>query len=206
MKTIVFSLTVFSILFFGCKNPNQDAENEITQDNVTLEKSAENLASSELNINRQVADTIDDGMMLLGPINEEGLNQEPYSVWFEENSKAYTPDMALVEQIKPLIKTCYIKVFMGSWCEDSQREIPALFKLLKLTEFNQSQLEIIAMTHDKDTPENYEADYEIEFIPTIMFFKDGAELNRIVEYTQESLEQDVLKILKQQPYTPAYAE
>lgn len=206
MKTIVFSLTVFSILFFGCKNPNQDAENEITQDNVTLEKSAENLASSELNINRQVADTIDGGMMLLGPINEEGLNQEPYSVWFEENSKAYTPDMALVEQIKPLIKTCYIKVFMGSWCEDSQREIPALFKLLKLTEFNQSQLEIIAMTHDKDTPENYEADYEIEFIPTIMFFKDGAELNRIVEYTQESLEQDVLKILKQQPYTPAYAE
>ncbi|HBB48147.1 MAG TPA: hypothetical protein DCZ44_00775, partial [Flavobacteriaceae bacterium] len=134
MKTIVFSLTVFSILFFGCKNPNQDAENEITQDNVTLEKSAENLASSELNINRQVADTIDGGMMLLGPINEEGLNQEPYSVWFEENSKAYTPDMALVEQIKPLIKTCYIKVFMGSWCEDSQREIPALFKLLKLTE------------------------------------------------------------------------
>ena len=206
MKTIVFSLTVFSILFFGCKNPNQDAENEITQDNVTLEKSAENLASSELNINRQVADTIDGGMMLLGPINEEGLNQEPYSVWFEENSKAYTPDMALVEQIKPLIKTCYIKVFMGSWCEDSQREIPALFKLLKLTEFNQSQLEIIAMTHDKDTPENYEADYEIEFIPTIIFFKDGAELNRIVEYTQESLEQDVLKILKQQPYTPAYAE
>ena len=206
MKTIVFSLTVFSILFFGCKNPNQDAENEITQDNVTLEKSAENLASSELNINRQVADTIDGGMMLLGPINEEGLNQEPYSVWFEENSKAYTPVMALVEQIKPLIKTCYIKVFMGSWCEDSQREIPALFKLLKLTEFDRNQLEIIAMTHDKDTPENYEADYEIEFIPTIIFFKDGAELNRIVEYTQESLEQDVLKILKQQPYTPAYAE
>jgi hypothetical protein len=39
-----------------------------------------------------------------------------------------------------------------------------------------------------------------------MFFKDGAELNRIVEYTQETLEQDVLKILKQQAYTPAYAE
>ncbi len=79
-------------------------------------------------------------------------------------------------------------------------------KLLNLTEFDQSQLEIIAMTHDKDTPENYEADYEIEFIPTIMFFKDGAELNRIVEYTQETMELDLLKILKQQAYTPAYAE
>ena len=39
-----------------------------------------------------------------------------------------------------------------------------------------------------------------------MFFKDGAELNRIVEYTQETKERDILKILKQQPYTPAYAE
>jgi hypothetical protein len=39
-----------------------------------------------------------------------------------------------------------------------------------------------------------------------MVFKDGAELNRIVEYTQETLEQDLLKILKQEPYTPAYAD
>jgi thiol-disulfide isomerase/thioredoxin len=206
MKTIVFSLTVFSILFFGCKNPNQDTENEVTQDNATLEKSAENSASSELNINRQVADTIDGGMMLLGPINIEGLSQEPYSIWLEENSKAYIPDMTLVETLKPLLKPCHIKVFMGTWCEDSQREVPALLKLLKLTGFDRSQLEIIAMTHDKDTPENYEQGYEVAFIPTIIFFKDGAELNRIVEYTQETLELDMLKILKQQAYTPAYAE
>ena len=206
MKTYLFSLMVFSALILGCNNSKQGAENAELEDSATLEQAGENTTFSELNINKQVADTIDGGMMLLGRISAEGLNQEPYSIWFEENSKTYTPDMALLEEIKPLIKPCYIKVFMGSWCEDSQREVPALLKLLKLTEFDISQLEIIAMTHDKDTPENYEADYEIEFIPTIMFFKDGAELNRIVEYTQETLEQDVLKILKQQAYTPAYAE
>ncbi len=195
-----------STLILGCKNPKQGSENSETQNNAALEQLGEGNGLSDLKINRQVADTIDGGMMLLGPINAVGLNQEPYSVWFEENSKAYTPDIALIEQIKPLLKPCYIKVFMGSWCEDSQREVPALLKLLELADFDQSQLEIIAMTHDKDTPENYEADYEIEFIPTIMFFKDGAELNRIVEYTQETLEKDILKILKQQPYTPAYAE
>ncbi len=195
-----------STLILGCKNPKQGSENSENQNNTAQEQLGENNGLSDLKINRQVADTIDGGMMLLGPINAAGLNQEPYSVWFEENSKAYEPDIALIEQIKPLLKPCYIKVFMGSWCEDSQREVPALLKLLELADFDQSQLEIIAMTHDKDTPENYEADYEIEFIPTIMFFKDGAELNRIVEYTQETLEKDILKILKQQPYTPAYAE
>lgn len=206
MKTYLLTLLVFSTLIFGCNNSKQGAENKESQESATLEQSGENAGFSEWNMNKQVADTIDGGMMLLGPINAQGLNQEPYSLWFEENTKAYTPDMAVVEEIKPLLKSCYIKVFMGTWCEDSQREVPALMKLLNLTEFDQSQLEIIAMTHDKDTPENYEADYEIEFIPTIMFFKDGAELNRIVEYTQETLEQDVLKILKQQAYTPAYAE
>ena len=206
MKTYLLTLSVFCTLILGCNNSKQGAENKESQDNATLEQSGENADFSEWNMNKQVADTIDGGMMLLGPINAQGLNQEPYSSWFEENTKAYTPDMTVVEEIKPLLKSCYIKVFMGTWCEDSQREVPALMKLLNLTEFDQSQLEIIAMTHDKDTPENYEADYEIEFIPTIMFFKDGAELNRIVEYTQETMELDLLKILKQQAYTPAYAE
>ena len=206
MKNYLLTIMAMSTLILGCKNPKQGIEKTETQNNAAQEQLGENNGLSDLKINRQVADTIDGGMMLLGPINTEGLNQEPYSVWFEENSKAYEPDIALIEQIKPLLKPCYIKVFMGSWCEDSQREVPALLKLLELADFDQSQLEIIAMTHDKDTPENYEADYEIEFIPTIMFFKDGAELNRIVEYTQETLEKDILKILKQQPYTPAYAE
>jgi thiol-disulfide isomerase/thioredoxin len=206
MKTYLLTLSVFCTLILGCNNSKQGAENKESQDSATLEQSGENAGFSEWNMNKQVADTIDGGMMLLGPINAQGLNQEPYSLWFEENTKAYTPDMTVIEEIKPLLKSCYIKVFMGTWCEDSQREVPALMKLLNLTEFDQSQLEIIAMTHDKDTPENYEADYEIEFIPTIMFFKDGAELNRIVEYTQETMEIDLLKILKQQAYTPAYAE
>lgn len=205
MKTYLSTLMVLSTLFLSCNNPNKGSVESNNQKDTDLEKLSQ-YNSSELLMNKQVADTIDGGMMLLGPINAAGLNQEPFALWFEENSKAYTPDMSLIEEIKPLLKPCFVKVFMGSWCEDSQREVPALLKLLDLADFDSSQLEIIAMTHNKDTPENYEADYQIEFIPTIMFFKDGAELNRIVEYTQETLELDILKILKQEAYTPAYAE
>ncbi len=205
MKTHLSVLMVCCTLFTSCNNQSKGSADNNNQKDTGLELSSQD-NPSELKLNKQVADTIDGGMMLLGPINAEGLNQEPYALWFEENSKAYTPDMTLIEEIKPLLKPCYVKVFMGSWCEDSQREVPALLKLLDLADFDSSQLEMIAMTHDKDTPENYEADYQIEFIPTIMFFKDGSELNRIVEYTQETLELDMLKILKQQAYTPAYAE
>ena len=206
MKTFISVLTMFSLIIIGCNNPkNSHAKSELNN-HLSSEQSEQSKGNSALTINKQVADSIDGGVMLLGPINPNGLNQEPYSVWLEENATAYTPDMSVVNEIKPLLKTSYVKVFMGTWCEDSQREVPALLKLLKLTDFDQSQLEIVAMTHDKDTPDNLEAGYDIEFIPTIMVFKDGAELNRIVEYTQETLEQDLLKILKQEPYTPAYAD
>ena len=65
---------------------------------------------------------------------------------------------------------------------------------------------MVAVTHDKDTPNNLEEGYELEYVPTIIFFKDGAEINRIVEYTQESLEKDMLTILSGKPYKHAYAE
>ena len=187
-----FSLfLMMSLVLMACQNQNK-------QNNST--------DSPDESVNLMVADTIDGGQMLLGPINANGLNQEPFSTWLEENAAFYTPDPAVVESLKPLLKPCYIKVFMGTWCEDSQREVPALLKLLDMTNFDLNQLEIIAMTHDKDTPQGYEAGYDIEFIPTIMVYKDGAELNRIVEYTQETLEKDLKKIIQQEPYTPAYAD
>ena len=78
MKTYLFSLMVFSALVLGCNNSKQGAENEELEDSATLEQAGENTTFSELNINKQVADTIDGGMMLLGRISAEGLNQEPY--------------------------------------------------------------------------------------------------------------------------------
>ena len=39
-----------------------------------------------------------------------------------------------------------------------------------------------------------------------IFFKDNKELNRIVEFPIQTLEQDMLEILKGNPYKNAYAE
>ena len=98
------------------------------------------------------------------------------------------------------------EIGMGTWCEDSQREIPALQKILEAADYKEEQVEMIAMTHDKDTPQGLEEGYEIEYVPSIIFFKDGAEMNRIVEYPQETLEKDMVKILSGKPYKHYYAE
>ena len=60
------------------------------------------------------------------------------------------------------------------------------------------------MTRDKTTPQDYEAGLDITNIPTFIFFKDGVELGRIVEFAVEDLESDMIKVLSGQPYKHAY--
>ena len=38
----------------------------------------------------------------------------------------------------------------------------------------------------------------IELVPTIIFYKDGSEIGRIVETPVESMEKDLLKIIEKQ--------
>ncbi len=188
-----------SILFLtGCKQTS-DAENSEIVGIEEMEFSSEEM-------NTSIPDEEDGGEMLLGKINFNGLQQGTFKEWFDLNEAEHILDSALIDSIKPLLKNISIKVFMGTWCEDSQREIPALYKVLTATHYKMSDLEMIAVTHDKDTPQAFEKDYELQYVPTIIFFKDGAEMNRIVEYTQETLEKDMLKILSGGTYQHAYAE
>ena len=38
---------------------------------------------------------------------------------------------------------------MGTWCEDSEREVPAIFKLLDAVNFDQNKIDIYAMSEEK---------------------------------------------------------
>lgn len=196
MKNLLLILTV--LWMAGCKQTSSLK----TSDAVGVEEME--ISSEEMNT--RVPDEEDGGEMLLGKINFNGLQQEPFKEWFERNEAEHRLDSTLMDSLKPLLKNISIKVFMGTWCEDSQREIPALYKILKATEYKMSGLEMIAVTHDKDTPQAFEKDYQLLYVPTIILYRDGAEINRIVEYTQETLEKDLLKILSGQDYQHAYAE
>ena len=97
-----------------------------------------------------------------------------------------------------------IKIFFGTWCEDSRREIPILFEILKFCSYDMSKIELVGLSKEKTSPSNIEKKFEINRIPTIIFIKNKSELNRIVEYPIESMEKDILKILKNEKYYNAY--
>ena len=70
--------------------------------------------------------------------------------------------------------------------------------------FRKRNIQLIGLDVDKKNPNEDEIKYNIINVPTFIFFKDGKEINRIVELTIESIEKDILKILDGSGYQNAY--
>ena len=194
MKKIL--LLLVSVLVFSCNCNSKKSSSEITPVKTEVKK--------EFNI--VVEDTVDGGMMLLGKTNREGLSQESFHLWFHENLEAHQIDTATIEKIKPLLKNITIKTFMGTWCSDSQREVPALYKILDAANFDFTNLEVIAVSHEKETPNHLEKGLDIQYVPTFIFYKNEKEIGRYVELAQETLEKDMLAILNETGYKHSYEE
>lgn len=146
---------------------------------------------------------------LVGPITLEGLQAEPYNNWFQTRHDNYVPDETMVQLFKGKLEEFHIKLFLGTWCGDSKRESPKLIKILEAADFPMEQLEMIALDYRKDhyktSPTGEEKGLNIIKVPTIIFFKDGKEVNRIVESPLETLEEDIAQIVFKKDYVPNYA-
>ena len=126
--------------------------------------------------------------------------------WFNPEYKAYKVNDELVQKIKPLITEKEVILYMGTWCEDSQREVPAMIKILEQVGYSVKNMKIIAVDEDKTTPNQIEKKDDITYVPSLLFFEKGKEINRIVEFPIVSLEQDIYVILNGEAYKNAYAE
>lgn len=144
--------------------------------------------------------------ILLGVQERAALENDPYTRWFDIGYKEHTLDTITINTIKEDLGRTKITLFMGTWCEDSQREVPALYKILDLASYKPSHLKLITVSEDKDTPQGLEKGKNITNVPTIIIEKKGKELGRIVEYPIESLEKDLAKILSGEDYKHAYEE
>lgn len=192
-KTVLIAFACINLL--SCKDQSQKTPPE------SSEKRQENYISDKL-----VQDPENDGaQMLLGKVNYVDFKNDSLFPWMSKNFKAYKPDSITLIGLKKELKGVYIKAFMGTWCEDSQREVPSFYKILKSIGINEERIDMIAVSHDKDTPQGYEKELNIAYVPTFIFYKQEQELGRFVEYAQgATLEEDILTIVTNQPYIPAY--
>ena len=111
---------------------------------------------------------------------------------FQDNYEEYQPgnllDPALFRDIE-------IYVLFGTWCHDSQREVPRLLRILNTLDIPDNQIHLIGLNFTKNEPKDRGRDFKIKKTPTFVFLRNQKEIGRIVEMPKISLEADLLKIL-----------
>jgi|TARA_B110000116_G_scaffold72454_1_gene62779 thiol-disulfide isomerase/thioredoxin len=129
-----------------------------------------------------------------GILNESLLMNHNGYPWFEKQYNKYMPQINNIDI--NLLNETSIKIFMGTWCHDSEREVPRFFKILNRLGYDQKNLQIIGLKKDKKGYFNNYSHYKITNTPTIVFFKDANEIGRIIERPKGSLELQIQLILE----------
>ncbi|RTY87532.1 thioredoxin family protein [Flavobacterium sp. GT3R68] len=190
-KALIISI-VFA--FLSCK-PNQKTVAEPTP---TVKKTTDIITEKTMEAEKPKPE------FLTGIIGMDDLQQAPFEAWFVPAYENYQPNHEVVEQLHKLTDNVKITIFMGTWCEDSQQQVPRFYKILKFISFDFNKVTLIATDRSKKTPEHLEEGMTITHVPTFIIYKNEKEIQRIVETPVESLEKDLLTILSGKPYKHSY--
>lgn len=152
--------------------------------------------SKKVVLNREV-DTTHEGKMLLGYQTKNQLLKEPYRTWYTPEHDGYEVDQKTISELKKAkINSYAITVVLGTWCEDSHREVPRFFTVLESLNYADNKLTIIGVNRKKEAPSGEDGPLNIQRVPTFIISKHGKEIGRIVEYPKSGyLEKDLLEIL-----------
>lgn len=95
-----------------------------------------------------------------------------------------------INAVKKLPSGVSVRVFFGTWCHDSEREVPRMLKA-----YNKSNLEIemISLDMNKSEPEGRAVQNQIKYTPTFIVYNNNIEVGRIIEQPEVSLAEDILK-------------
>jgi thiol-disulfide isomerase/thioredoxin len=112
----------------------------------------------------------------------------------------YTPSPAFTSRIEEDVRATDLDLrfilFAGSWCEDSQTELPKFFALADAASIPANKITIIGVDENKFEPSGMAAKYGIYKIPTLIALKNGKETGRIIEKPRTSWELDVIVIIE----------
>ena len=123
------------------------------------------------------------GSPLIGDMSREELFH--YHPQFKKNFNSYevSDTYALFE-----LQRTKIKILFGTWCHDSEREVPRILKILDELNVPQKNISLIGLNFGKKEPLNRGSKFRITKTPTIIFFRQDKEIGRIEESPGLSIE------------------
>jgi len=129
--------------------------------------------------------------MALGEISQQQLMSNHQS--FQKSYQMFNLSDAEVTEVKQWPKDLHVEVYFGSWCHDSEREVPRFLKIL--AENMSISTRLIGLDYDKSEPNGSAKSHEIKYTPTFIVYQSDKELGRIIERPKVSLIADISAML-----------
>lgn len=142
-----------------------------------------------------------------GKVTQQDLgNSDITKNWFSRKEDKNL-DESSMKKIKKNINDFEVVMYIGTWCPDSERDVPRMLKILEETNYDMEHFEMYTLDQEKKSEDDVEKKHEdIVNVPTILFLKDGKEVNRVVEQPWDLLEEDVAKIVSGEEYKHLYED
>ena len=119
---------------------------------------------------------------LKGHLTRAMLETDTSFKWYAENYKNYKARPDAIQNLRKQADSIEVVAFMGTWCEDSHFVIPQLIALLDSAHFPKEKFSIIGVDRNKTTVGRLTQALNVTLVPTILVFKKGKELGRVVEF------------------------
>lgn len=147
-------------------------------------------------VNKKIIDNRFDKEILIGYCNRAGLQEgefgESYSIEYDH----YEPAMKFVKKIGRNTIDYNIVIVLATWCHDSKEQVPRFYRILDDAGLSDDILQLVCVDGQKTGGDVPVEGYEIERVPTFIFFRDGIEIGRITETPEKTLEKDMWRIVK----------
>lgn len=102
--------------------------------------------------------------------------------WYADGLKGFSVRTDAKEALEKNKDSVRLLVFIGTWCEDSHFILPKLYATADAAGFPDKNITLIGVDRNKTTLGNLTETLNVKNVPTIIVFKNGKELGRIVEY------------------------
>lgn len=137
-----------------------------------------------------------DHEFLIGKCTRIELQNGEFGNYFFDEYNNYNPDSEILDQIKNKIFNSTVTIVAGTWCHDSQQQVPRFIKILDVLDYNTNYLKIICVDKNKQAGESDISALKIERVPTFIIYNKNKEIGRISETPVNTMEIDINNILK----------
>lgn len=138
-------------------------------------------------------------LYLNGSVKFEKVDKETIlktSQEWQDNYHNYTVDPSILEILKTKAEGLKIDVYLGLWCSDSRHNVPGFIKIIDSIENPDLVVNYYAVERKPNKDVKYFIDeFNVERVPTFIFYKGGKEIGRIIENPKKTLYDDFLEII-----------